>query len=123
VRYLLQGSIRKVADHARIAVQLVDGLLDHDIWAEQYDRDIVDIFAVQAEICDKVIAAVEPQLYLAERIRAERTRPECLNAWECIVRALSLMNTREKTNAANAHGLLQKAVSVESEMVRVTFAD
>jgi TolB-like protein len=115
VRYLLEGSIRKVADRARMAVRLVDGVLDQQIWAEQYDRDIVDIFAVHAEICDKVMAAVESQLYLAERIRAERTRPENRNAWECIVRALSLMNARDKSSAAEAHGLLQKAVSLEPE--------
>jgi TolB-like protein len=112
VRYVLEGSIRKVADHARIAVQLVDGLLDHDIWAEQYDSNIADMFAVQTKICNKVMAEIEPQLYLAERIRAERTRPENLNTWECIVQALSLMNAREKINANKAHALLQRAISI-----------
>jgi TolB-like protein len=115
VRYVLEGSIRKVGGHARIAVQLVDGVLDHHIWAEQYDREIDDVFAVQVEICDKVMASIEPQLYLTERLRAERTTPEKLNSWECIVRALALMNTRDRENAAKAHDLLQKAIALESQ--------
>jgi TolB-like protein len=115
VRYVLGGSIRACAGRARIAVKLADGLLDHHIWAEQYDCDITDTFAVQQKICDKVMAAVEPQLYLAERLRAERTTPKNLNAWECIVRALALMNTCERENATQAHDLLQKAISLEAE--------
>ena len=115
VRYVLEGTIRKTANRARITVHLVDGLLDHDIWAEQHDRDIADMFAVQSEICNKVTEEIEPQLYLAHRIRAERTKNENLNTWECIVRALSLMNTREKADATKAHVLLQKAAVIEPE--------
>jgi TolB-like protein len=115
VRYLLQGSVRNGGDHARIAVQLVDGLLDQHIWAEQYDAEIGDVFAVQAEICEKVMAAIEPQLYFCEWIRAERKSPEDLNAWERMVRALWLMSSREKINASKAQALLQNAVSLENE--------
>ena len=115
VRYLLQGSTRNGGDHARIAVQLVDCLLDQHIWAEQYDAEIGSAFAAQAEICDKAMTAIEPQLYICEWIRAERKSPEVLNAWECMVRALWLMSSREKINACKAQSLLQKAVSLENE--------
>ena len=114
-RYVLGGSIRAVAGRARIAVKLADGLLDHHIWAEQYDCDITDAFAVQEEICSKVMAAIEPELYLAERLRAEHITPKNLNAWECIVRALALMNTRGRENADKAHDLLQRAISLECQ--------
>jgi TolB-like protein/Flp pilus assembly protein TadD len=115
VRYVLGGSIRAVAGRARIAVKLADGLLDHHIWAEQYDCDIKNPFAVQEEICAKVMAAIEPQLYVAERLRAEHKSPKNLNAWECIVRALALMNARGQENAGKAHDLLQRAISLESQ--------
>ena len=116
VRYVLEGSIRVSADCARIAVQLVDGLLDHQIWAERYDKKMThDIFTVHTDICDKVVTSIEPQLYLAELVRAERTKPENLGSWECIVRALALMNTRDRTNAGKAVGLLRKASSIECE--------
>jgi hypothetical protein len=61
------------------------------------------------------MTAIEPQLYICEWIRAERKSPEVLNAWECMVRALWLMSTREKINACKAQSLLQKAVSLENE--------
>lgn len=118
VRYLLQGSVRNGGDRARIAVQLVDSLLDQHIWAEQYDAEIGDTFAVQAEIGDKVMAAIEPQLYVCEWIRAERKSPEDLNAWECMVRALWLMSSREKINACKARALLHKAVSLDTELAQ-----
>jgi TolB-like protein len=115
VRYLLQGNVRNGGEHARIAVQLVDGLLDQHIWAEQYDAEVGDTFAVQAEICDKVMTAIGPQFYISEWIRAERKSPEDLNAWECMVRALRLMSSREKINASKAQALLRKAISLENE--------
>lgn len=112
VRYLLDGSIRRTGGRRRITVQLIDGLADHQIWAERYDLDIGDDFSVQDEICAKVLAAVEPQLYLAEHFRTQRKSAENLNAWECIVRALSLMNSRDQRNVAAARALLQKAISL-----------
>jgi hypothetical protein len=71
-------------------------------------------FAIQKEICDKVMAAIEA-VYLAERLRAEHIPPKTLNVWECIVRALALMNTRGQENAGKAHDLLQRAISLECQ--------
>ena len=62
-----------------------------------------------------MMAAIEPELYLAERLRAEHITPKNLNAWECIVRALALMNTRGRENADKAHDLLQRAISLECQ--------
>jgi TolB-like protein len=115
VRYLLDGSIRRTADRLRITVQLVDGIADHQIWAERYDLDNDHSFTKQDEICAKVATAVEPQLYLAEHLRAQRKSHVNLNGWECIVRALSLMNSRDQKNVATAHALLQKAISIDPE--------
>lgn len=115
VRYLLDGSIRRAAGRLRITVQLVDGFADHQIWAERYDLDSRDDFIMQDEICAQVLAGVEPQLYLAEHFRTQRKSPENLNAWECIVRALSLMNSRDQRNVAAAHALLHNAISINPE--------
>jgi len=113
VRYLLAGSIRQVAGRQRITVQLVDGIADRQIWAERYDRDIIDSFTVQDKICESVVAMVECQLFLAEHLRVQRRPLVSLSGWECVVRALSLMNSRKERNVVAAHGLLQKAVSVD----------
>jgi hypothetical protein len=94
-------------------VQLVDGLADHPIWTEHYDSDTIDSFAVQDDICAKAAAAVEPQLYRAEYLCVQRKSPANLSGWECIVRALSLMNSRDQKNVATARALLQKAVVID----------
>jgi TolB-like protein/Flp pilus assembly protein TadD len=113
VRYILEGIVRKSGSRARITAQLLDATSGHHVWAERYDRELVDIFAVQDEITDQVVAAIEPQLYAAEGIRAKRKPPENLGAWECVVRALSLTNSRARPDIAAARALLQKAVALD----------
>ena len=90
---------------SRITAQLLDAVSGHHVWAERYDRDLADIFAVQDEITEQVVAAIEPQLYAAEGIRTKRKPPESFDAWECVVRALSLMNSRARPDVAAAREL------------------
>jgi tetratricopeptide (TPR) repeat protein len=113
VRYVLEGSVRKVGPRARITAQLLDAISGHHVWAERYDRDLSDIFAVQDEITEQVVAAIEPHLYAAEGIRAKRKPPESFDAWECVVRALSLMNSRARADVSAARELLQKAITLD----------
>jgi TolB-like protein len=75
VRYVLEGSIRKSSGHIRITAQLNDVSTGSHIWAERYDRDLADVFAVQDEITESIVAAIEPQLYAAENFRARRKPP------------------------------------------------
>ena len=112
-RYVLEGSVRKGGSRVRVTGQLLDAMTGHHVWAERYDRELVDIFAVQDEITDQVVAAIEPQLYAVEGMRAKRKPPESLDAWECVVRALSLMNSRARTDVSTARNLLQKAVALD----------
>ena len=113
VRYVLKGSVRREFNRVRVTAQFIDATTAHHVWAERYDRELSDIFAVQDEITERVMEAVEPQLYAAEGIRAKRKPPESLDAWECVVRAIALMSERTKIEAAVAMTLLQKAVSLE----------
>jgi TolB-like protein/tetratricopeptide (TPR) repeat protein len=113
VRYVLEGSVRKAGNRVRITAQLIDGVSGQHVWADRYDRDLADIFAVQDEITERVVAAVEPQLYAAEGIRTKRKPPESLDAWECVVRALSLMNSRAKPDVAAARESLEKAIALD----------
>jgi TolB-like protein len=89
VRYLLEGSVRKSGNRLRITAQLVDATFGNHVWAERYDRELADIFAVQDEITERVVGAIEPQLYAAEHFRSQRKPPESLDAWECIIRVLT----------------------------------
>lgn len=115
VRYLLDGSLHQLGDRMRIVVRLVDGLVDRQLWAERFDRDVDDGFAIQDEITVNVMAAIAPQIYFAEEARAARKSPERLNAWERVIRALSLINSREKRHVETAHRLLQKALALDPQ--------
>lgn len=88
VRYVLEGSVRKGGNRVRITAQLIDALSGSHIWAERYDRDLNDIFAVQDEITASVAGVIEPALVEAEQQRVLRKPPERLDAWEAYQRGL-----------------------------------
>ncbi len=88
VRYLLEGSVRKAGERLRITAQLVDAASGVQHWAEHYDRQLCDIFALQDDITQSVTAAIEPKLVAAEVIRSQRRSPENLGAWDLVMRAL-----------------------------------
>jgi adenylate cyclase len=89
VRYVLEGSVRKGGQRVRITSQLIDAITGNHIWAERYDRELTDIFALQDEITASVTTAIEPKLLAAEAMRAESRSGENLNAWDSVARALS----------------------------------
>jgi len=92
VRYVLEGSVRTSGGRIRVTGQLVDAATGKHIWAERYDRELRDIFAVQDEITGNVVASIEPHLYEEEGIRAANQPPESIDAWGLVVRALGLIN-------------------------------
>jgi TolB-like protein/tetratricopeptide (TPR) repeat protein len=115
VRYLLDGSIRRISGRVRITVQLIDGFSDFQIWTEHYEQDVIESFEVIEGVCNKVVTTLVPLLYLAEHLRVQRKAAIDLNSWECIVRALSLMSSRVHRDAVTARSLLEKAVSIDPE--------
>jgi TolB-like protein len=87
VRYVLEGSVRRAGKRIRISAQLIDAITGGHHWAERYDRELGDIFAVQDEITRNVVAAIEPRLLAAEGVRALSRSPDDLGAWELVARA------------------------------------
>ena len=111
---MLEGSVRKAGNRVRITAQLLDSTTGHHVWAERYDRELADTFAVQDDITEQVVAAIQPQLYATEGcLRAKRKPPENFDAWECVVRALGLLNSRAKADILAARVLLNKAVLLD----------
>ena len=82
VRYVLEGSIRKSSNRIRVTGQLIDTLTGNHIWAERYDRVLEDIFAVQEEVTQAIVAAIAPQIEATEHSKAARRRPDNLSAYE-----------------------------------------
>ena len=87
VRYVLEGSVRKAGQRVRVTAQLVDAISGNHVWAERYDRNLEDIFQVQDEITQEIMAAVAPELATAEMQRARRKDVTSLDAWESTMRA------------------------------------
>jgi adenylate cyclase len=112
VRYVLEGSVRKGGNRLRITAKLVEAETGNHVWAERYDRDIGDIFAVQDEITERVVAAIEPELYAAENIRSQRKPPESLDAWECVIRALSAIGQGTREANTDAEQLCRRAIAI-----------
>ncbi len=113
VGYVVEGSVRKEGDHVRIAAQLVDVSTGGHLWAERYDRDLADVFAVQDEITQAVVAAIEPQLYAAENFRVRRKAPDNMDAWGLVMRALSHYWRVTRQDNLVAQALLEKAIAVD----------
>ncbi|MBR1233842.1 winged helix-turn-helix domain-containing tetratricopeptide repeat protein [Bradyrhizobium sp. AUGA SZCCT0182] len=113
VRYVLEGSVRKSGDRVRITAQLNDTATGSHVWAEHYDRDLVDVFAVQDEITDAIVAAIEPQIYAAENFRSRRKPPNSVDAWDLVMRALSHHWRVTRTDSAAAQTLLEQAIAID----------
>jgi TolB-like protein/tetratricopeptide (TPR) repeat protein len=113
VRYLLEGSTRQIAGRQRVTVQLVDAIADRQMWTQQYDQDVRDGFEFNDEVCDKVVGAIAPQLFLAEYLRVQCKTPVSLNGWDRLVRAVSLLNSRDQKNVAAASALLRQAIAID----------
>jgi TolB-like protein/Tfp pilus assembly protein PilF len=118
VRYVLEGSVRTSGRRIRATGQLIDAETGNHIWAEKYDRELQDIFAVQDDITQRVVAAVEPHLYAVEGFRAESKPPESVDAWGLVVRALNLINRVDRKQNEEARALLERAIAMEPGYAR-----
>lgn len=114
VGYVVEGSVRKSGDRVRITAQLNDAGTGSHIWAERYDRSLADVFAVQDEITEAIVATIEPQLYAAENFRAQRKPPDSLDAWDLVMRALSHYWRVTRQDNVVAQALLEKAISIDA---------
>jgi TolB-like protein/Tfp pilus assembly protein PilF len=113
VGYVVEGSVRKAGDRVRITAQLNNAATGSHIWAERYDRDLADVFAVQDEITEAIVAAIEPQLYAAENFRARRKSPDNMDAWDLVMRALSHYWRVTRQDNVVAQALLEKATTID----------
>jgi TolB-like protein/Tfp pilus assembly protein PilF len=113
VRYVLEGSVRKAGNRVRITAQLIDASAGHHVWAERYDRELEDIFAVQDEITESIVTSVGPEFLSAERQRAQRKELRRLDSWELVMRASSYLSRYTKKDSTEAQRLLEKAIELD----------
>jgi TolB-like protein/class 3 adenylate cyclase/tetratricopeptide (TPR) repeat protein len=113
VRYVLEGSVRKGSDKIRINAQLVDAITGHHLWAERYDRDMNDIFALQGEITQKIVMTLQVEVREAELERIRRIPTENLNAYETLLRGVGYLGDRRKSTNAQARQMFERAIELD----------
>jgi TolB-like protein len=115
VRYVLEGSVRKAGDRVRIAAQLIDALRGHHVWAERYDRDLRDIFAIQDEITMKIITALQVELTEGERARLMAKGTQNLEAYLKRLQGREAFFTMTKEGNAQGRRLVEEAIALDPE--------
>ncbi len=113
VRYVLEGSVQKSSDKVRINAQLVDAITGHHLWAERYDRDLKDIFAVQDEITQKIVRTLRVEVTEVELERIRRIPTENLNAYESFYRGLEYYRRSSKSSNIQARQMFEKAIELD----------
>ncbi len=113
VRYALEGSVRRNGNRLRVTTQLIDASSGVHVWAERYDRDLSDVFAVQGEIATSVAGVIEPAVADAEQQRVLRKPPERLDAWEAYQRGLWHFSNHGRDENEAARTFFQRAILLD----------
>ena len=113
VRYILEGSVRRAGNRVRITAQLIDAAGGHHLWADRYDRELADVFAVQDEIARHITGAIAPGILSAEVQHAQRKEPSQLDAWDRTVRAHWHIRRFTEHDLAEARRLLTEAIALD----------
>jgi adenylate cyclase len=113
VRYVLEGSLRKSGNRIRVTAQLVEAETSRHVWAERYDRELADIFAVQDEITEAVTIAIAPAIADAEQQRALRKPPDNLDAWAAYQHGIWHLGKVTASDTARAEEFFRRAISLD----------
>jgi TolB-like protein len=114
-RYVLEGSVRKSGDRVRVTAQLIEAESARNVWSDRYDRKLEEVFALQDDLAMSVVAAIEPNLRAAEIERVKRKRPDNLDAYDLLLRALPLIYPAMPEGAAKGVPLIEKAIAKEPD--------
>jgi adenylate cyclase len=113
VQYVVEGSVRKVGNRVRVTVQLIDAEADRHIWAERYDRQLEDIFAIQDEVTAAIVATLPGRLEAAARERVARKPTDNMAAYECVLAGKLLHHRSNRADNEAALRLLDRAIALD----------
>src|SRR5210317_621189 len=113
VRYVLEGSVRKANGSVRITAQLVDATTEGHLWAERYDRDLKDIFALQDEVTQKIVAALAVKLTEDEQERLVRKYTENMEAYDSFLQGMELIHHHTKEANVQARQMYKRAIDLD----------
>ncbi|HEX9395696.1 MAG TPA: adenylate/guanylate cyclase domain-containing protein [Burkholderiales bacterium] len=113
VQYIVEGSVRKAGNRVRVSVQLIDAELDRHLWAERYDRELDDIFAIQDQVTSAIVATLPGRVAAAAHDRAERKPTGNMAAYECLLAAKVLHHRSSRDDNAKAQQLAERAIELD----------
>jgi adenylate cyclase len=113
VRYVLEGSVRKASGKVRITGQLIDAVTGAHLWADRFERDLTDIFALQDEVTLAVVSAIQPKMLQTEIEMATRRRPENLTAYDFFLRSMQQYYLTTRESLAEAIRLAHRALELD----------
>jgi adenylate cyclase len=112
VRYVLEGSVRKAGNRVRVTAQLVEVRTLDRVWADHFDRDLTDLFALQDDVTSGIVGALHPQLFSAEAQSYQRQPPSSLDAWGLVARSMMALVSLTKENLDTAIDLATQAIEI-----------
>ena len=115
VGYLVEGSVRKAGNRVRVTVQLIDTQSDKQIWADRYDRQLEDIFAIQDEMTTAIVAILPGRIEAATRERALQKRTENMVAYECVLAGKRLHHRSTREDNEEARRMLDRAIELDPQ--------
>ncbi|MFN0316197.1 MAG: adenylate/guanylate cyclase domain-containing protein [Burkholderiales bacterium] len=118
VRYVLEGSVRKAENRVRITAQLIDGTTGYHLWAENYDGELKDIFALQDGITRKIVTALAPKLTAGEQSGAKRQGTHSIEAYDLFLRGMALFYEYGKDSHAMARQMFERAIAIDPNYAR-----
>ena len=113
VQYVVEGSVRKAGNRVRITVQLIDAETDRHLWAERYDRELADIFAIQDELTSSIVSILPGRVAAAAQDRVQRKPPENLAAYECVLTGKRLHHRSARPDNEEALRILERAIALD----------
>jgi adenylate cyclase len=114
VRYVVEGSVQKASDQVRINAQLIDANTGHHLWAERYERDLTDLFAIQDEIVQTIVRTLAIKVDLAERARAMRKNTDNLEAYDYALRGEEFLLARNRSDTIKAKEMFKRSIELDS---------
>jgi adenylate cyclase len=118
VQYLVEGSVRKAGSRVRVTAQLIEGTTGHHLWAERYDRDLEDIFAVQDELTQAVVSILPGRIEASDRQQAESKRTTNITAYDCFLLGNEHLRVHSPEQIAEARRWYQKATELDPKYAR-----
>ena len=118
-RYILEGSVQRGGEKARVNAQLIDATTGHHLWAERYERDLKDLFAVQNEIVQTIVATLAVKIDAEERARAMRKDTESLEAYDYALRGWEYFWRASRSSNSQAQQMFEKAIELDPSYAAV----